>query len=772
VAQDKNKKISEKERKVLLRYEDHIAFFYGKISASIASLVTYFFTTDFIFLATTITMLSIMLADVGNIKRHRALVDGSSDEIGTWRYQYKFLSTSFMLTMGVWCFFCFVLSSDPFLHLLCVATTMGNILNLICRNFSDGRTLTLQLCAVGVPLIMGVLSYGDFRAMILCGFFMPLFSSIRDVSKRLSLLFKNVEAQSEEKEAFGVQLNEALESMSHGLIMFDEDMRLRVINQTARQILVIQDEIDCFGKQLSDIVRAVDLTKPYINRVRILEDALRRRLQHRTQSRIFQMSEKQHVELSIKLRESGGCVLVIEDVTQRIKYQNRIDQLARYDDLTGLCNRNFFHQQSENIITTHGRHENAAIIFFDLDDFKRVNDMLGHEAGDFILASVAERLREILPKEAVIGRHGGDEFVVFVQEKFCKSGFDKLAKRLTAHLTRPLVYNNQNLRFGASLGLAIYPKDADKIERLLKLADLALYESKGAGKNCHTFFTPEMEKILQERLQMEQDLAEAIQNQKLELHFQPIVSMATQKPAVFETLTRWKRNGTENISPAQFIPLAEDLGLIREIGEWTLKEACRQCTTWHPDTSVAVNVSAVQFQVGSITEAVYEALQETRLEPHRLEIEITETAVLNDMAHAILVLEELSEMGVRISLDDFGTGYSSLSYLHKLPLDKIKIDKSFVDDLVSSERSKTLLSGITAMGRALDLKLVVEGIESQQQFDLLRDHYNVDYMQGYFFSKALPAQAAKDFADSFNFSESVTPAKVVTDQVGLNRDVA
>ena len=258
-----------------------------------------------------------------------------------------------------------------------------------------------------------------------------------------------------------------------------------------------------------------------------------------------------------------------------------------------------------------------------------------------------------------------------------------------------------------------------------------------------------MEEILHERLQMEDDLAKAVQGQNLELHFQPIVNMSTQKPTVFEALTRWKRNGKENVPPAEFIPLAEDLGLIREIGEWTLKEACRQCTFWPDGTSVAVNVSAVQFQVGSITEVVQEALIETGLDPHRLEIEITETAVLNDMAHAILVLEQLSELGVRISLDDFGTGYSSLSYLHKLPLDKLKIDKSFIDDLVNSERSKTLLKGITAMGKALDLKLVVEGIEHQEQFDLLKNHYQVDFMQGYFFSKALPANAAIEFAESF-----------------------
>ena len=429
-----NSPISNKQKDILSRYEDHIAFFYGKISASIASLVTYFMTTEFIFLATTITMLAIMLSDVGNIRRHKALVDGASVELDTWSYQYRFLATGFMLTMGIWSFFCFILSNDPFLHLLCVATTMGNILNLICRNFYDDRTLTMQLCAVGIPLIMGVLAYGDFRSMILCGFFMPLFSSIRDVSGRLRSLFRNVENESQEKEAFGIQLNEAMESMSHGLIMFDEEMKLRVINQMARQILLIPDDQDCFGKQLGDIARAIDLRKPYINRVRVLENALRKRLQHNTHGKIFQMSEKQHVELSIKLRDSGGCVLVVEDVTERIKTQNRIDQLARYDDLTGLCNRNYFYQQSDAIISTHGKHKNAAIIFFDLDDFKRINDTLGHEAGDFILANVAERLREVLPRQAIIGRHGGDEFVAFVQEEFCPDGIESL----TPDIDQPL----------------------------------------------------------------------------------------------------------------------------------------------------------------------------------------------------------------------------------------------------------------------------------------------------------------------------------------------
>ncbi len=758
------KAITERKRMELSHYEDHVAFFYGKMSAAIASLVTYFMTAEFVFLSTTIAMLAIILADVGNIRQHKRLIEEESGELDKWQHHYKFLATAFMLVTGVWCFFVFILSNDAFLHLLCVATTMGNIINLMCRNFSNDQILTLQLSAVGVPLILGVISYGDYRSFILCSFFLPLFSSVRNISARLRNLFSDVAEQSEEREAFGIQLNEALESMSHGLLMFDDEMRLRVINHTARHILVVNDDVDCFGKKLNEIARAIDLQNPYINRVRILEDALYKRLQHRTKSKVFQVSQRQYMELSIKLRENGGCVLVIEDVSQRIQYQNRINQLARYDDLTGLCNRSYFNQQAESIVQTIESGQRAAVFFFDLDDFKRINDMLGHEAGDYILTSVAQRVRNFMPKEAVIGRWGGDEFIVFVEERYCQEDIPKIAQQMIGKLTEPIDYNNQSLRFGSSLGVAMYPNDANNLERLLKLADLALYQSKAAGKNTTTFFSSEMEEDLHDRLQMETDLTEAVRDGSLELHFQPIISMETQRPAVFEALTRWSRNGTENVSPAEFIPLAEELGLIGDIGEWTLKEACRQCCLWPEDTSVAVNVSAVQFQVGSIIEAVRQALSLTGLDPRRLEIEITETAVLNDMSHAVLVLEKLSDMGVRISLDDFGTGYSSLSYLHKLPLDKLKIDKSFIDDIDLNPRSQTLLKGITAMGKALDLKVVVEGIENQTQLDLLRDRYNVDFVQGYFFSKALPARDAREFAIRFNAqapsSSEVSQSKV------------
>ena len=665
-----------------------------------------------------------------------------------WERQNNLLSVGFALLMGAWCFACFTLTDNLFMHLLCIATAMGNILNIAMRGFTDQRVLTLQLFAIGLPTVAGALTYGDMRAIILCSFFIPLFSSVKDLSGRLNELFQGIQRQSQEKDEFGVQLNEALESMSHGLLMFDEEMKVKIINRTARKILKLEPSINCYSRTLTEIARIVDMKRPKVNRIKLLETAIQHRFKSNSTEKVFEIDQNQFVELSIMLRDEGGCVVVIEDVSERIQYQTRINQLAKYDELTGLFNRSFFLQQAKAAMQgVHGS-PGASIIFFDLDEFKRINDTLGHEAGDHILTTVAQRVRDLLPSGTLIGRYGGDEFVIFLQAALPENELGQLSQKILDTITQPINYQNHDLRFGASVGIARHPEDGKTVDRLLKLADLALYAAKNNGKNCYRFFSAELEDTLHERLAMEHALDFAVKNDELSLHFQPIVSLETGKIQVFEALTRWQLDG-KNISPDFFIPLAEDLGLIQEIGEWTLLEACRQCVQWPGEVSVAVNVSAVQFQVGSITTSVRNALQRTGLEPSRLEIEITETAVLNDMNHAIVVLEQLSEIGVRISLDDFGTGYSSLSYLHKLPLDKMKIDKSFIDDITESERSRTLLKGITVLGKALELKVVVEGIETEEQKDLLRDNYTVDLAQGYYFSRALPAEQALQFANSF-----------------------
>lgn len=741
-------------KQALHHYEDHTAFFYGKISAAAASLITFLLSNEISLLVISVSMMVIMAFDVGNIKLHKRLIEQNSNKFTSWKAQYTFLSTSFMFSIGLWCFFCFTITADPFIHLLCISVTMGNILSLISRNFTSDKVLTMQLSAVAIPIVLGLPAYGDFRSVILCAFFLPLFASVRDISTRLRNIFSSMEKQSDEKDAFGGQLNEALESMSHGLMMFDDEMRLKIINKTARKILAIGDDINCYSKKLQELSRLIDAQRPLVNRVRILQETLTKRLNHKTAAKVFKVSQSQFVELSIKLREEGGCVLVIEDVTQRIEYQNRINQLAKFDELTGLCNRTHFIQQTKYLLKELGPNETASVLFFDLDEFKRINDTLGHEAGDHILMKVAERVKHLLPSTAICARYGGDEFVLYINDKDIKGSLNQLADSIVKEVSRDVMFNHQRVSFGASLGISKYPKDGTSIDRLLKLADLALYAAKESGKNTYREFTTELEDSLEKRVLLEEDLTKAVANNSLELHFQPIVQMEDGKPKIFEALTRWTRNGTDPISPAEFIPIAEDLGLISEIGNWTLREACNICQTWPADISVAVNLSAVQFRVGSIVTMVKQALNDSGLTPSRLEIEITETAILNDMEHAILVLEELSTLGVRISLDDFGTGYSSLSYLHKLPLDKLKIDKSFIDDLTENQRSRTLLKGITVLGKALELKIVVEGVESSEQFDLLKKHYDVDFVQGFYFSKALTKENAADFILASNESNS------------------
>ena len=326
-------------KQALHHYEDHTAFFYGKISAAAASLISFVLTNELSLLFISIAMMAIMAFDVGNIKLHKRLIEQNSTKFAFWKAQYTFLSTSFMFSMGLWCFFSFTITNDAFIHLLCISVTMGNILSLISRNFTSDRILTMQLSAVAIPIILGLPAYGDFRSIILCTFFLPLFASVRDISTRLRNIFSSMEKQSDEKDAFGEQLNEALESMSHGLMMFDEEMRLKIINKTARKILAIDDDINCYSKKLQELSRLIDVQRPLVNRVRILQDTLTKRLNHKTAAKVFKVSQSQFVELSIKLREEGGCVLVIEDVTQRIEYQNRINQLAKFDELTGLCNR-------------------------------------------------------------------------------------------------------------------------------------------------------------------------------------------------------------------------------------------------------------------------------------------------------------------------------------------------------------------------------------------------------------------------------------------------
>jgi diguanylate cyclase (GGDEF)-like protein len=380
-----------------------------------------------------------------------------------------------------------------------------------------------------------------------------------------------------------------------------------------------------------------------------------------------------------------------------------------------------------------------ALHFVDLDRFKEVNDTLGHDAGDYLLTTVAERLRAATRPEDVIARLGGDEFIAVQLGVFNNEEVEAFANRLKSALDLPVRFKEHEIVTTVSIGVAAAPVDGSSAERLLKSADLALYKAKTDGRNCIRFFLPEMDTKLQARIELERIIRDAVRHDRFQLHYQPVFEMSDRRLIGFEALIRLPKDDGTLIPPLVFIPVAEDLRLIDKIGAWVLREACRTAATWPEHLTVAVNLSPAQFLAGSISDLVAAALQETCLAAHRLELEITETLLLGNSEAIMAELQTLKAMGVAIVMDDFGTGYSSLSYLWRFPFDKIKIDRSFMQGFDGSGRdAATVVKTIIALGRELNMRVTVEGVETAKQAAFL-DKAHGDQAQGFFFGRPIPA---------------------------------
>ncbi|PDT65800.1 GGDEF domain-containing protein [Bradyrhizobium ottawaense] len=434
-----------------------------------------------------------------------------------------------------------------------------------------------------------------------------------------------------------------------------------------------------------------------------------------------------------------GYLVVVVDITERRKAEARIAHMALHDGLTNLANRALHRERLGDALENGdaaGKH--VAVLCIDLDLFKNVNDSFGHAMGDHLLEQVADRLRSRVAGNNLAARLGGDEFAVILTDDISPNRASDFAAELIRSLSAPYEIDGNQVVIGASVGIALSPGDGTSSEELMRNADMALYRAKEDGRGTHRFFEREMDYQAQRRRELELDLRRAFADSEFELHYQPLVDIASDKISGFEALLRWRHPEKGMISPAEFIPLAEEIGLIAPLGEWVLRDACNEAVKWPSEIKVAVNLSPAQFRSRHLVQVVISALANSGLAPKRLELEITESMFLAETEANLAILHELRELGVSISLDDFGTGYSSLSYLRSFPFDKIKIDRSFVKDLAIRSDCGAIVRAISSLGRSLNITTTAEGVETTEQLDWLRAE-GCNEVQGFLFSAARPA---------------------------------
>ncbi|MBS0235493.1 MAG: EAL domain-containing protein [Proteobacteria bacterium] len=534
-------------------------------------------------------------------------------------------------------------------------------------------------------------------------------------------------------------LQAIVDSFPGGLTVFDRDLRIKLINEKQRQLLEYPDELFEGGLPTLE-----ELYRFNANRGEYgpgnPEEQVRSRVElaRKGETHIFERRRPNGTYLEIRGTplQGGGFVTAHLDITDRKRDQETIGRLENHDALTGLPNRALFQERIRHGLMQMNNGMSLALHCLGIDRFKSINETLGPQVGDALLIAVGERLRSEIRDTDTVARIGGDEFAVIQMAPQSIEEIEALAKRILFALSEPFELGKDTVSIGTSIGIAVGPSDGNDAEQLLMNADMALYRTKSVGRGTFGFFEQSMHERLQKRHQIIMGLHEAIANSKFELHYQPIVNVNTRRIVGCEALIRWSHPVRGLIPASEFIPIAEECGLIGQIGEWVLKRACAEASLWPDDIWVAVNVSPAQFRDPDLVEKITNAAKTLPLS--RLILEITETLLMKDQDAVFQTLEQLRRMGIRFSIDDFGTGFSSLSYLQSFPFDKIKIDRSFVSTVSNVKRSSTLRRSIIQLGYNLGMTSVAEGVETEQQLDRLRAEGCVE-AQGFLFSRAVPA---------------------------------
>jgi len=532
-------------------------------------------------------------------------------------------------------------------------------------------------------------------------------------------------------------LDTAINNMTQGLLLFSASGHLVICNQSYLDMFGLSPEVVKPGCHLRELIMHRKELGSFSGDVDEYCAKFLDPYHTEIQDTLVDVPDGRKIRLIYKRSPDGGWATTLEDVTERSRFEARIEHLAHYDGLTDLPNRTLFQLHAEEMVAKLPNSP-FAILYIDIDEFKGINDSLGHLIGDEFLRTVSSRLQICVGAEDFVARLGGDEFAVVQHGAADEADADALIAAIYAALRMPFECHGHRLTADASIGVALAPRDGTDLLGLLKSADLAMYAAKAAGRRVHRFFEAGMETEANARRELERDMRAAMAEGGFEVHYQPLADLGSEKIVGCEALLRWRHPLRGMISPTEFIPLAEETGLIQEIGQWVLDTACREAAKWPPHVRIAVNVSPVQFKSQTLALNVASALAKCGLDPRRLELEITEAVLIADDEAALTTFAQLRELGVHIALDDFGTGYSSLRYLHRFPFDKIKIDRAFVKEVTDDTGSSSIIKAVVGIATERNMITTAEGVETRRQFETVRD-LGCTQMQGYLFSAARPA---------------------------------
>jgi diguanylate cyclase (GGDEF)-like protein len=672
-------------------------------------------------------------------RRHARHVPSPTVEIA--RMRERIFSTGAVISLSalsLWTLLAFCLTDNSFAHFIGVSMTIAYAFSLMSRSYAIYRGINQQLFGAFAPLAIAMIIAGGFYPLGIAVGIAPLVLYMKGYSTRLRANFLAVVIAQQQAATLAARLDTALNNMSNGLCMLDPDGRIVLTNDQALKMFNLLPEDAHKGAHvksaLGRMVASRVIAEPQFGRLAsILASGEGNGVDFVIP---LETLDNRAFEITVHRMTNEGTVLVIQDVTERRNAQLEINRMARFDSVTELPNRRCFEEELALALRREGGPgEGLTVMFLDLDDFKQVNDSLGHRTGDKLLVAIASRLSALIGPRDLVARWGGDEFVILHHHEPGQSTTEALAKRIIDEINRAVIIDGSEVIVGASIGSASAPDDGLSPDALLSKADIALYAAKADGRRVWRAFEQEMDAKIQIRRLIELELRAAVATDQIEVYFQPIVSVATRRIVGFEALARWRSALLGPVSPAEFIPIVEEIGLMEEMGAAMLRRACMVCAGWPDDVSVSVNLSSTQFRSGNLEKTILGALAAAGLAPERLDLEITESTLLEDRGDTRRTLQSLREQGMRVSLDDFGTGYSSLSYLLSFPLDRIKIDRSFTMGLGLQERASVLVEGVSAMSRRLGMTVLIEGVETAKQLRMIETLGTIAEAQGYLFSR-------------------------------------